>query len=94
MEKIERMHEVYGKGPEKAICWDCHFCHWKVDGTGEDRHVAYRWCEAYGLNKEDVTETDWKWEYPACGYYNIAKDPPVKNIYKRKQSGIEQMTLF
>ena len=94
-EKIERMHQVYGIGPEKAICWNCHFCHWKIEGKGDDRRVAYRWCEVYGLNKKNISETDWQWKYPACGYYNICKDPPIRNIYKRGRSDdTEQLSLF
>ena len=80
-EKIELMHQVYGKKDDGYCCRNCHFFHWKIEGKGKDAHQAYRWCEVYGLNKDDVTETDWKWGYPACGYYNITKNPPKKNIW-------------
>ena len=98
-EKIELMYQIYGRGPEKAICWNCHFCHWKIEGKGENKRVAYRWCEVYGLNKENISETDWKWKYPACGYYNISHNPPKKNIYKlakaeKRDSVYGQQTLF
>ncbi len=95
MEKIDLMHAVYGKGPEKAICWNCHFCHWKISGTGEHKYVSARWCEIYGINKKDTSETEWDWHYPACGIYNLCKYPPKKNLWKQANSQIaEQATLF
>ena len=98
MEKIELMHSIYGKGEPGYRCGsdNCHFFHWKIEGDGAKRHQAYRWCEVYGLNRDDVTETDWKWDYPTCGCFNACYNPPKKNIYKlAKKDGLcEQQTLF
>lgn len=98
MEKVELMHRIYGKGEPGYKCGinGCHFFHWKIEGDGAERHQAYRWCEVYGLNQDDVTETDWEWGYQACGCFNACETPPKKNIYKlaKKDGFCEQQTLF
>jgi hypothetical protein len=94
VEKIELMHSIYGT-KEKCICWDCHFCHWKLAGKGENKRVDYIWCEVYGINKENMNDTAWKWKYPACGYYNVCHDAPKKNIWKlANKELVEQVKLF
>lgn len=90
MTPLEVMHETFGEYPEengkKVLCSHCHFFHWKIEGKKENRHQAYRWCEIYGLNKKDVTATDWHWTDTACGWFNECKYPDKKNLYKRMET--------
>lgn len=94
MNPIEIMHALYGECPvnhtgNPCRCGDCHFFHWKIEGKGENRRQVYRWCEIYGLNKANLNETDWKWEYRACRQYNRCENPKEKNLY-RKVNEIEK----
>ena len=92
MKPIEIMHALYGPCPVDNPCGTCHFFHWKVDGKCENRRQVYRWCEIYGLNKANVTETDWDWNYVACRQYNRCENPKEKNLY-RKVTEIEKNLL-
>ena len=89
---IDLMHSIYGKR-EKGVCWDCHFCHWKIAGKGENKHIETIWCEVYGINKQNITETEWKFNNPACGIYNLCKDPPHRQIWKMAKNN-QQLSLF
>ena len=93
-EKIELMHQIYGKKEGNYICWNCHFCHWKIEGKGEDKHMGYKWCEVYGINKDNVLDTEWSLKYPACGYFNVCKDAPTKNVWKIAKREVNQISLF
>ena len=94
MEKIDLMHAMFGKKP--GICWNCHFVHWKIEGKGDEKRIAYRWCEVYGLNRDNIAETDWTLKYPACGLYNLCENPPKRNIWKlaKKGEAAGQLSLF
>ena len=96
MDKIELMHSIYGKC-ERCVCWDCHFCHWKIAGSGDNKRIDTVWCEIYGINRENITETEWKFKYPACGIYNLDHYPPRRQIWKLAKKGDcggMQMSLF
>lgn len=97
MEKHELMRSMFGE--HQGQCWDCHFCHWKIEGKGDNRRLGYVWCEVYGIDKEDIAQTAWSRQYPACGLYNLCQDPPRKQIYKyvkkdRRSIPAGQMSLF
>ena len=92
VEKIELMHSVYGKR-ENGVCWDCHFCHWKIAGKGESRYIASKWCEIYGINKQNIAETEWRFKNPACGIYNLDHEPPHRQIWKMAKN-TQQLSLF
>ena len=66
---IDEMHKAYGTRNSCATCGWCDWYHWHIRGSGKEAYQDYRWCEQYGLNKEDVTASDWDPDWKACGLF-------------------------